>query len=155
MASDTYLFLFGLFDIGALLFLTVYFVITLSDLECDYLNAQQCCSKLNMCVLPEIISHGLLTLFLLLGGQWILLLLNSPMTAWQIYKYVTVPSGNVGIYDPTEIHNRGNLKVHMKESLIKLGYYLVFFFIYLYCMIVSLLTKDPSSVVGIHDGEEY
>ena len=26
---------------------SVYFIITLSDLECDYINARQCCSKLN------------------------------------------------------------------------------------------------------------
>lgn len=46
--SDGLLFAFALIDTGATIFLLVYFVITLSDLECDYLNAQQCCSKLNM-----------------------------------------------------------------------------------------------------------
>lgn len=144
MATDTLLFMFGLFDTGALLFLTVYYVITLSDLECDYLNAQQCCSKLNVWVLPEIIAHGALTLMLLFGSHWILFLVNIPLAIWQFYRYWTIPSGNFGVYDPTEIHNMGMLKSHMKETMVKLGYYLIFFFIYLYCMIVSLLVSHPS-----------
>lgn len=40
--------------------------------------------------------------------------------------------GNMGVLDPTEIHNRGQLKSHMKEAMIKLGYHLLCFFIYLY-----------------------
>lgn len=40
--------------------------------------------------------------------------------------------GNMGVFDPTEIHNRGQLKSHMKEAMIKLGYHLLCFFIYLY-----------------------
>lgn len=39
-----------------------------------------------------------------------------------------VPSGNMGVFDPTEIHNRGQLKSHMKEAMIKLGFHLLCFF---------------------------
>ena len=46
MASwDTIVFIFSMVDSSALLFLSVYFIITLSDLECDYINATQCCSR--------------------------------------------------------------------------------------------------------------
>jgi hypothetical protein len=47
-------------------------------------------------------------------------------------RYVKVPLGNMGVFDPTEIHNRGQLKSHMKEAMIKLGFHLLCFFIYLY-----------------------
>lgn len=47
-------------------------------------------------------------------------------------RSIKVPMGNMGVFDPTEIHNRGQLKSHMKESMIKLGYHLLCFFIYLY-----------------------
>lgn len=47
-------------------------------------------------------------------------------------RYVKVPMGNMGVFDPTEIHNRGQLKSHMKEAMIKLGFHLLCFFIYLY-----------------------
>ena len=47
VCSDIFLFTFVLLDTGGLIFLLIYFIITLSDLECDYLNAQECCAKLN------------------------------------------------------------------------------------------------------------
>lgn len=152
--SEPLLFALALVDTGAILFLLIYFVsfltihlleykkllflnrsyqvITLSDLECDYLNAQQCCSRLNDWVLTKLIAHSFLTFFLLLHGNWILALLNFPMACWMVYELISVPKGNLGIYDPTEIHNRGQLKRHMRDAMIYLGYYLVFFFIYLY-----------------------
>ncbi|CAM1308835.1 CNIH4 (predicted) [Pycnogonum litorale] len=142
MGIDTPLFLFSLFDNGFLLFLTVYVIITLSDLECDYLNAQSCCSKLNKWVIPELVSLCAITVFLLFSGHWILFLLNLPLSLLISYRVITIPVGNFGIYDPTEIHNRGNLKQHLKEAMVRLGYYLVLFFVYLYCLILSLLTKS-------------
>lgn len=65
-------------------------------------------------------------------------ILNSCITDQQssilggVCRYVKVPAGNFGVYDPTEIHRLGQLKTHMRDSVIGLGYYLVFFFIYLY-----------------------
>ena len=47
MVSEILLFIYALLVTASLLFVLVYFLITLSDLECDYLNAQECCAKLN------------------------------------------------------------------------------------------------------------
>ena len=47
VCSDIFLFILCLLIVGALVFVLIYFIITLSDLECDYLNAQECCAKLN------------------------------------------------------------------------------------------------------------
>jgi len=141
MAVDSTLFTFALFDTGSLLFLAVYIVITLSDLECDYINAHQCCKKLNQWVLPEIIAYTILVILLLFSWHWILFSINVPLMAWMIHKYYSIPKGNLGLYDATEIHNRGKLKLHMRDSLIRLAFHLVHFFIYLYCMIISLLTN--------------
>lgn len=141
--SDSLLFCVSLLDTGALLFLLIYFVITLSDLECDYLNAQECCSRLNAWVMPKFIAHVFLSVLLLLHNHWILACLNLPMTFWLLYEAYTVPSGNLGVYDAIEIHNRGQIKRHMRDCMIYLGYYLIFFFLYLYCLITSLLKGDP------------
>jgi len=135
-------FVFSLADTGALLFLSVYIVITLSDLECDYLNATTCCGKLNKWVVPELVANITLTLLLLITGHWILLILNFPMTVWLLYKQHKMPKGSLGLYDATEIHNRGTLKGHIRDSIIRLSFHLIFFFIYLYCMIISLLTRS-------------
>ena len=39
---------------GILLFISVYFMITLSDLESDYLNSRQCSDKLNLFTWPRL-----------------------------------------------------------------------------------------------------
>ncbi|XP_018397510.1 PREDICTED: protein cornichon homolog 4 [Cyphomyrmex costatus] len=141
--SDPLLFVIALFDTGCVLFLLVYYIITLSDLECDYLNAQECCSKLNMGVLPKLIGQTFVVFLLLIHGQFILTLVNVPMTVWLFYEYFSVPSGNLGVYDPTEIHNRSKLKRYTRDCMIHIGYCIVLFFIYLYCTIMALLKGDP------------
>ncbi|EDL13130.1 cornichon homolog 4 (Drosophila), isoform CRA_b [Mus musculus] len=114
-------------------------IITLSDLECDYINARSCCSKLNKWVIPELVGHTIVTVLMLVSLHWFIFLLNLPVATWNIYRFIMVPSGNMGVFDPTEIHNRGQLKSHMKEAMIKLGFYLLCFFMYLYSMILALI----------------
>lgn len=133
---------------GALLFLLIYYEIVFSDLECDYLNAQECCSRLNQWVLPKVCAHIFLNFFLLLNGSWILLICNLPMSAWLLYDILKVPKGNIGVYDPTEIHNRGQLSKYMRNCLICIGFYLISFFVYLYCLMTSLLKGDPINRKG-------
>uniref|UniRef100_A0A8D1DBK8 Cornichon family member 4 n=1 Tax=Sus scrofa TaxID=9823 RepID=A0A8D1DBK8_PIG len=136
---EAVVFVFSLLDCCALIFLSVYFIITLSDLECDYINARSCCSKLNKWVLPELVGHTIVTVLMLISLHWFIFLLNLPVATWNIYRFIMVPSGNMGVFDPTEIHNRGQLKSHMKEAMIKLGFHLLCFFMYLYSMILALI----------------
>ncbi|NWX83625.1 CNIH4 protein, partial [Nothoprocta ornata] len=110
-------------------------IITLSDLECDYINARSCCSKLNKWVVPELVGHAIVTVLMLISLHWFIFLLNLPVATWNIYRFIMVPSGNMGVFDPTEIHNRGQLKSHMKEAMIKLGFHLLCFFMYLYRLV--------------------
>lgn len=145
--AETLLFIVSLVAIGSILFLLVYFVIVLSDLECDYLNARECCDKLNYWLLPKLIIHCAVIFMLLIHGQFILVLINLPMTIWLLFEHFTVPQGNLGLYDPAEIHNRGQLKKHFNHILYHIGYYLVFFFIYLYCCILALLKGNPNQQV--------
>uniref|UniRef100_A0A3B4ZD05 Cornichon family AMPA receptor auxiliary protein 4 n=1 Tax=Stegastes partitus TaxID=144197 RepID=A0A3B4ZD05_9TELE len=80
-------FILSLVDCCALIFLSVYFIITLSDLECDYINARACCSKLNKWVIPEMIGQCLSTMLMLISMHWFIFLLNLPVAAWDIYRY--------------------------------------------------------------------
>ncbi|XP_061206454.1 protein cornichon homolog 4 isoform X1 [Neopsephotus bourkii] len=137
---ESVVFIFSLIDCCALIFLSVYFIITLSDLECDYINARSCCSKLNKWVVPEVIGHAVVTVLMLISLHWFIFLLNLPVATWNIYRYIMVPCGNMGVFDPTEIHNRGQLKSHMKEAMIKLGFHLLCFFMYLYRSMFSEAT---------------
>ena len=72
------------------------------------------------------IGHAFLTLLFLLNGQWIAFLLNAPLTAYNVNKIMNKRH----MYDATEIFR--TLGQHKKESFIKLGFYLVTFFYYLY-----------------------
>ncbi|XP_037052513.1 protein cornichon homolog 4 [Bradysia coprophila] len=151
MIPDILLFIIILILTGSLLFLLVYFVILLTDVESDYLNANQCCNTLNFWVIPKVTMHTFVALMLLLTGHWWLLLCNLPPVIWQIREIYRMPRGNIGLYDPTEIHNRGMVKIHMRNCLIFMVFYLIMFFIYLYCMIHAMLEGDP---IRRHEDEE-
>uniref|UniRef100_T1HH69 N-acetylglucosaminylphosphatidylinositol deacetylase n=1 Tax=Rhodnius prolixus TaxID=13249 RepID=T1HH69_RHOPR len=93
--SEALLFSFSLIDTGAVIFLLVYFW-----------------------TLIKLLAHAILIPLFLLYQYWWLVLINVPGVAWMAYEYLSVPSGNTGVYDPTEIYKRGQLKKHMRDCLI-------------------------------------
>lgn len=136
--------LFGFLSLNtaALLFLAVYILITLSDLDCDYLNPTACSAKLNKWIIPEMISYGINVLIIAFAGRFILVMLNLPMLIYVIYSFFfSVPRKSMGFYDPSEIYLHGKLKTHIKFASIRLIFHLTHFFIYLYIFIISLLTS--------------
>ncbi|KAI0343747.1 cornichon [Trametopsis cervina] len=135
MTGAGWIFLFGVLWAAVLLFTMVFFIIMFSDLECDYINPIDLCNKLNQFVLPEHGAHAFLTIVFLLSGQWIAFLLNAPLLVYNINK---VRLSN-HMYDATEIFR--TLGIHKQEAFIKLGFYLISFFYYLYRMIVELITE--------------
>jgi protein cornichon len=102
-------------------------------------------------VLPENIAHAFLSLLFLLSGQWTAFILNLPLVAFNVNKsvvqlylvpldYVYLPT--MATFHPNRIRNKNHmydateifrtLSGHKKESFIKLGFYLLSFFYYLY-----------------------
>ncbi|KAJ1513126.1 hypothetical protein HMI55_005884 [Coelomomyces lativittatus] len=133
--SDAWLFLFSVIVSAVLLFAMVFFIIMFSDLECDYINPIDLCQKLNQFILPEYAAHAVLTLVFLLHFSWFALMLNLPLAGYHLRKWYH----RTYVYDPTDIFRL--LQHHKRESLAKLGFYLICFFYYLYRMIVGLLTQ--------------
>jgi len=134
--------IFLLLDCAALLFMALFYVVNLSDLECDYVNASSCCHKISKVVYPEVVAASLITVVLLLTGHYGSLAVNLPMVAWLIYRIVNKPPGNISFYDPAEIHNRQQLKGYVQESIVKLCYHMLCFFFYLYIMILALVGEE-------------
>merc|ERR1711864_55301 len=95
-----------------LLFLSVYFMITLSDLESDYINSRDCAARLNFWTAPRIIAQ--------------------------------IPSGNSGLYDPTEIHIKQNLRNAITESLGFMGFHMASFFVLMW-MLVGQVDQDKGT----------
>ena len=113
MITDIWLFSLFLLITGALIFILVFFIITLSgtpvitwsalyiililaDLECDYLNAQECCGRLNFWNIPKLWLQLVIPILLLVSGHWLLVLLNIPVSVWLVRKFHFVPRGNLG-----------------------------------------------------------
>jgi hypothetical protein len=60
-------------------------LVSLSDLESDYQNPIDMCRSANVWVIPEIATHTVLTVAMLMGGNWIEFFLNVPLVAWHIH----------------------------------------------------------------------
>lgn len=82
------------------------------------------------------IAHGALTAIFLLSGQFVAFLINAPLVAFNANKFL----GKNHMLDATEIFR--TLSQHKKECFIKLGFYLISFFYYLYRMIVALIAGE-------------
>uniref|UniRef100_A0A8C2HM08 Cornichon family AMPA receptor auxiliary protein 4 n=1 Tax=Cyprinus carpio TaxID=7962 RepID=A0A8C2HM08_CYPCA len=90
-----------------LCFIFIFFILRVLKMTCARISW----------VIPEMIAQALATVLMLVSMHWFVFLLNLPVASWDVYRYVKVPMGNMGVYDPTESHNRGQLKSHMKEPL--------------------------------------
>jgi len=130
-ASDTFwvwfIFWLILMAAGAILILYyVFSIVSLGDLESDYLNPVDLCEKLNKFSKPEIIGQCIMTLLLLLSGSWYEFLVNLPITIYNIKSAIFKEY----LLDPTNIFT--HLNYHKMKSITKLVIYMVAFFFYLY-----------------------
>ncbi|CAH1405637.1 unnamed protein product [Nezara viridula] len=126
---------------AVLIFFSIFHVIAFDELKTDYKNPIDQCNSLNPLVLPEYILHIFFNLLFLLSGQWLSLCLNVPLIAYHINRYRTRPvMSGPGLYDPTSIMNADVLTTCQREGWVKLAFYLLSFFYYLYGMIHSLIS---------------
>ncbi|CUS21258.1 LAQU0S02e09648g1_1 [Lachancea quebecensis] len=117
------------------LFAQVHFTILYADLEADYINPIELCSKVNKLITPEAALHAFISVACLLTGHWFVFLINLPLFAFNANKHYK----KMQLLDATEIFR--TLGKHKKESFLKLGFYLLMFFFYLYRMIMALIAE--------------
>ncbi|KAJ1673131.1 hypothetical protein EV182_005823 [Spiromyces aspiralis] len=110
----------------------------LTDLECDYINPIDLANNLNTYVVPEMATHAFIFILFLLSFEWVTVLINLPLFAWNVNKIV---KSNYR-YDATEVFR--TLEKHKRENFVKVGFYLLCFFYYLYSMIMSLIADSAS-----------
>nr|CAG4636721.1 EOG090X0MX9 [Eubosmina coregoni] len=69
----------------------------------------------------------------LFANEWFTLMFNIPLIAYHIHRYLHRPvMSGAGLYDPTNIMNADVLSKCQREGWIKLAFYLLSFFFYLY-----------------------
>ncbi|CAF1240982.1 unnamed protein product [Adineta ricciae] len=123
-----------------LIFFAIWHIIAFDELKNDHKNPIEQCKSLNPLIIPEYATHAFINLLFLLGGQWFTLFLNMPLIAFHINKFRNRPvMSGFGIYDPTSIMNAQALNSLQREGWIKLGFYVITFFYYLYGMIAELI----------------
>lgn len=104
-----------------------------SDLECDFMNPIEMCSKLNALTLPEFFLQAFLSVMFLVTLNVVPFIFHAALTAFHYLKW----KRKQHIYDATEIFRQ--IPKHKIESFAKLIFYLVSFFYFLYRFVVSLV----------------
>ncbi|KAG9450239.1 hypothetical protein H6P81_010204 [Aristolochia fimbriata] len=144
MAWEVLLWLISLFSVIALLALTVYQLISLSDLEFDYINPYDSSSRINKVVIPEFIVQGALTAIYLLTWHWFMFLLMAPLAYYHSQLYMKRKHQ----IDVTEIFSL--LNGEKKYRMVKLAFYMILFFIVIFRLVStavnSLIDEDDSSM---------
>lgn len=135
-----------------LIFLSVYHVIAFDELKTDFKNPIDHCKLMNPLVLPEYAIHLVLTMIFLLCGEWITVIINLPLLAYNINRIYQVYSKSPKsrpfleriscIYDPTSIMNSDQISRATREGWIKLFFSLFCFLYYIYGLISTLVSAE-------------
>ena len=111
MSGEAWLYLLAVLINAVNLFLQVFFTIMYSDLEwyaialylllsvcmspanliclhSDYINPIDLCNRLNTYIVPEAGVHAFLTFLFIINGYFTAIILNVPLVAWNVNKYV-------------------------------------------------------------------
>ena len=127
---------------GCLLFIMVFILVCLGDLESDLLNPYDACDKLNGMNSWYIACQGAVVLLSLtqiflepkFGISALSFILNGALGYYVVSRFIRKDRL---VFETTEIFR--NISLHKMEAIIQLGFHLSFVFFYLYCMIRSLV----------------
>eukprot|EP01111_Echinosteliopsis_oligospora_P004512 TRINITY_DN1739_c0_g1_i1.p1 TRINITY_DN1739_c0_g1~~TRINITY_DN1739_c0_g1_i1.p1 ORF type:complete len:150 (-),score=13.53 TRINITY_DN1739_c0_g1_i1:78-527(-) len=122
-----------------LIFTAVFYLISYTDLECDYVNPIDLSRRINTLIIPEMATHIVLTVMLLSSGHWLDFLLNVPLVIWNIMSVMN----RTYMVDATQIFRI--LSKQKKIGFIKLGFYMISFFLYLYRLVYHIVGAYVSS----------
>ncbi|XBI79437.1 hypothetical protein VPH35_088904 [Triticum aestivum] len=100
MSVELVLWLFSFASVMALVGLTAYQLICLSDLEFDYINPYDSSSRINAVVIIEYALQGVLCASFLLTLNWFPFLVMAPVTYYHVKLYVLLPLSPV-VYPQT------------------------------------------------------
>lgn len=137
---------------GSLIFLAVHHVIAFDELKTDFKNPIDHCKLMNPLLMTEYAIHFLMTLAFLLVGEWLTVVINLPLLAYNAHRlhnsFTKSPASKTllnrlsAIYDPTNIMNSDQLAKASREGWIKLLFSLFAFFYYIYGVITSIMMSE-------------
>ncbi|XP_062157381.1 protein cornichon homolog 4-like [Alnus glutinosa] len=107
-------------------------LMSLVDLEFDYINPYDSASRINMVVVPEFVAQGVLCFFYLVTGNWIMFLFSLPYMCYNVRLYMQ----RKHLVDVTEIYNQ--LRWEKRQRFFKIAYLLFLFFLSLFWLLWSV-----------------
>lgn len=132
---------------AALLGLTMYGLIVISDLESDYVNPHDSSSTLNKLWKPEYLLEGALTILLWVSRYWLQGLIHLPLVAWNLRTFLR----DHQTVDVTEIFRQ--IHWEKKVRIVKLIMYLCLFVFVIYRLVesavVGLLSEENKKQAGM------
>ncbi|WOL13050.1 hypothetical protein Cni_G21819 [Canna indica] len=131
-----FVWLTAFFVLVVLIVLVIHQLMSLADLEFDYINPYDSASRINNVIYPEFALQGLLCLLFLLSGNWLMFLLCIPY----LYYNVTLYQRKQHLIDVTEIFNQ--LSREKTRRIFKLVNLIILLFLSLFWMIWSILEDD-------------
>ncbi|KAF3338288.1 protein cornichon 1-like protein [Carex littledalei] len=148
MSWELMLWLFAFVSVISLIGLSLYQLITLSDLEFDYINPFDSSNRINAVVLPEFILQAVLCASFLLTWHWFSFLITLPVTCYHLKLYMK----RKHLVDVTEIFR--SLHWEKKYRIIKLAFYVTIFVIVIYRLVLTAVTllMDDEDVNFINSG---
>ncbi|EPX70823.1 cornichon family protein [Schizosaccharomyces octosporus yFS286] len=117
----------------ASIMLHMYFTVMYSDLKDDFINPIDLSRKLNYYVIPEMMLHAISSVLLLFSGAWVCFIFNLPMMLWNVQLYLT----HNHLHDSTTIFK--DVSNRQKRSFIKLAWFSILFFTYLFMFVSRLV----------------
>ncbi|XP_049376595.1 protein cornichon homolog 4-like [Solanum stenotomum] len=134
--GDMLIWLLFFFIVVAILVMVIFQLISLTDLEFDYINPYETASRINKVVLPEFITQGVLCFLYLVTGHWAMLLYCVPYLYYNVNLYMQ----RRHLIDVTEIFNM--LSWEKKQRIFKLAHIIILLVISLFWVIYSALEDD-------------
>lgn len=134
--GDMLIWLIFFFIVIAILVMVIFQLISLTDLEFDYINPYDTASRINKIVLPEFITQGVLCFLFLITGHWVLSLYCVPYLYYNVKLYMQ----RRHLIDVTEIFNMLNWE--KKLRFFKLGHIIFLLLISLFWVIYAALEDD-------------
>ncbi|KAH6779777.1 Cornichon family protein [Perilla frutescens var. hirtella] len=133
--ADLFAWLISFFLVIAIIGIILYQLMSLADLEYDYINPYDSASRINKAVLPEFVAEGVLCLLHLITGHWVMFLLCLPYA----YYNITLYTRRQHFVDVTEIFNQ--LSWEKKVRLCKLGYLVILVAMTIFWMIWTIVDE--------------
>uniref|UniRef100_A0A8C4QJZ3 Uncharacterized protein n=1 Tax=Eptatretus burgeri TaxID=7764 RepID=A0A8C4QJZ3_EPTBU len=91
-------------------------------------------------LLPEYFIHALFCVMFLCSMEWLTLGLNTPLLCYHVWRFFHRPALR-SLYSPGVLMSSHMISQCQREAGLKLAFYLLSFFYYLYSMIYTLISQ--------------